>query len=89
MEGGKQMNVKKKQIKRLLRKKREKQEGVDEQSLRQVVLNEIYKKKGRRKKTEIRNLIKGVKHAKAEETVLCLSQSHPLSVHQATSASGQ
>lgn len=30
-------------------------------------------KKGRRKKTEIRNLIKGVKHAKAEETVVFIS----------------
>lgn len=50
MEGGKQMNVKKKQIKRLLRKKREKQEGVDEQSLRQVVLNELCKKKEEGKK---------------------------------------
>lgn len=84
------MNVKKKQIKILLRKKREKQEGVDEQSLRQVVLNEICKKtKWKKEKIERRNLIKGVKHAKAEETVLCLSQSHPLSVHQATSALGQ
>lgn len=47
------------------------------------------KKKKKREKMERRNLIKGVTHAKAAETVLCLSQSHPLSAHQATSASGQ